>query len=149
MPANTDPIFTKSVELGSVRITAGNTSSDGNGTIGTDLFLVETADATNGGFVRKVELMPTASVANTATTATVGRVFISNVSSGATTNANTYLYREVTLGVITAASSSAAVFPQVVVINEGLAAGQSILVSTHAAPAANTAWRATSFSGNY
>jgi hypothetical protein len=59
------------------------------------------------------------------------------------------LYDEINLPAVTAASSTAAVYPLVMYINYGLVIGQSLLVTCHAAPAANTAWRATGFAGNY
>lgn len=148
MPANTDPIFTKNVLLGSVLVTAANTSSQGGGTIGTDIFLVETHNATNGGFNRRLRFIPTATAATT-TTATVGRIFVSTQASGATTSANTFLLAEVTLPAIAAANASSAVFWFDVRLADGIEAGMSILVTNHAAPAANTAWRVVSFGGDY
>ena len=150
MPANTDPIFTKNVRTGSVLATAANTSSQGGGTIGTDMFLVVTADATNGSLIRRIRLIPTAT-APTATTATVGRLFISTVSSGATTSANTFLFAEVVLPVINADNATSASLYIEVAVNDGftLQAGHSILFSNHAAPAANSAWRATALLGDF
>lgn len=148
MPANTDPIFTKNVIVGSVLITAANTSSQGGGTIGTDIFLIETFDATNGGFSRRVRFIPTATTATT-TTATVGRLFVSTQSTGATTSANTYLLAEITLPAIPAANATNAVFWFDFRIADGIQAGMSLLVTNHAAPAANSAWRAIAFGGDY
>ena len=148
MPANTDSIFTKNVKTGGVLVTAANTSSQGGGTIGTDIFLVCTASATDGGYVRKIRLIPTAT-APTTTTATVARIFISTVSSGATTSANTRLIAEVTLPAIAADNATAAAFYFDLTINDAIGPGESILVTNHAAPAANTAWRANAFFGDY
>lgn len=150
MPASTDPIFTKNVKVSSVLITAANTSSQGGGTIGTDIFLVGTVGA-DGGYVRRVRFIPTATTPTT-TGATVARIFISNVASGSTTSANTFLIGEITLPAIAADSASSAVFYFDFPVNDGLAGGspgQSILVTTHAAPVANTNWRATMFYGDY
>ena len=149
MPANSDPIFTKNVKTSSVLVTAANTSSQGGGTVATDIFLLGTADATNGSYIRKVRMIPTASVAATTTTATVARIFISTVSSGATTSANTRLIAEVSLAAIPAAHSTTAVFWQDLAVNEPIGAGESILVTNHAAPAASTAWRFVMFYGDY
>ena len=149
MPANTDPIWSKAGVISGVEVTAANTKSDGSGTIGTDIFLAATVDATNGGFVRDVTFWPTATTAGTATTATVGRVFASSASSGATTASNTYPMGEATLASQTADSSSVAVYPVVVPINRALPAGYSILVTNHAAPAANTKWKAVVNYGSY
>lgn len=148
MPANSIPRFTKIGDIASVLVTAANTSSQGGGTIGTDIFKAFTADNTNGSFVERVRWMPTATAATT-TTATVGRVFLSSVSSGATTSANTYLIAEVTLPAIAADNASTAVQPLDVPLGLALPAGWTVLVTTHAAPAANTAWRAVVFGGDY
>jgi secreted PhoX family phosphatase len=149
MPGNATPQFTKNGIAGAVRVTAANTSSEGDSTIGTSSFLVFTADATNGSFVEFVRWMPRASVALTATTATVGRLFLSTQSSGATTNANTNLLAEVTLPSVTADSNSQGNSPIDIPLNIRIPAGQSLLATTHAAPAANTSWGVQAFGGDY
>lgn len=148
MPANTDAIWTKNGRASSVLVTAANTSSQGGGTIGTDIFLAFTADATNGSFVQRVRCIPTAT-APTTTTATVARIFISTQASGATSSANTYLWDEVVLPAISADNASAAVPEFDIMLGFPLAAGATILVTNHAAPAANTAWRFTVIGGDY
>ena len=45
MSANRVPIFTKNGTRGSVLVTAANTSSQGGGTVATDIFLCFTAGA--------------------------------------------------------------------------------------------------------
>lgn len=148
MPANIDPIYTKDGDIESVLVTAANTSSQGGGTIGTDIFLAFSGDDTNGSFVQRVRWIPTAT-APTSTTATVGRVFISSVDSGTTTSSNTYLFAEVTLPVVAADNATTAVIWFDIPFGIPLKAGQNILVTNHAAPAANTAWRAVVIAGNY
>lgn len=148
MAANTDPIFTKAGVIGAVAVTAANTSSQGGGTIGTDIFLAFTADATNGSFVREVRFSLAESTIGTASTATVGRVFISSVTSGTTTSSNTHLWQEVAL-ISQAPSTTAASAPVVIPLNIMLPASYTILVTNHAAPAANTHWKAIVIGGNY
>lgn len=133
--------------IASARITAANTSSQGGGTIGTDIFLTETTGA-NGSFIERVRFSPTAT-APTTTTATVARVFYSTQSSGATTSSNTFLLGEVTLPATGAdnATNSAPVID--LPLNISLPTGMSILVTNHAAPAANTAWVATCIGADY
>lgn len=149
MPANTDAIWTKNGKLDAIAVTAANTSSQGGGTIATDIFKAFTADATNGSFVREVRWVATATTANTATTATVARVFASSVTSGATTSSNTHLLGEITLPSVTADSSTAATTPYTVPVGFALPAGWTILVTNHAAPAANSAWKAVVIAGDY
>ena len=151
MAGNSDPLFVRNGKNGSVLVTAANTSSQGGGTIGTDIFLAFTADATNGSLVRQIDFIPTAT-APTTTTATVGRVFISSVSSGATTSANTRLVGEVTLPAAAADNASAAVLPVSWIPPAGalvLAASETVLITNHAAPAASTAWRINVYGGDF
>lgn len=140
MAGNASPIFTRNGRIESILVTAANTSSAGGGTVATDIFKAATADATNGSFVEFVRWIPVATAATT-TTATVGRVFASSVTSGATTSSNTYLLAEVALPATAADNASTAVNPIDVALNIRLPAGWTILCTNHAAPAANTNWR--------
>lgn len=150
MAGNNDPIYSRVGALGTpLAITAANTSSQGGGTIGTDIFNIFTADATNGSFVREVRMNPTATAASTATTSTVARIFLSTQSTGATTSANTHLIAEVPLGSQTSDAPTAAVYPIIFPLNIPLPPGYSILVTNHAAPAANTAWKVMAIGGHY
>ena len=148
MAQNIAPIFTGVPSVSSVLITAANTSSQGGGTIGTDIFLAFQADVTDGSLVSRLRFVPTATTP-TNTTATVLRVFISTQSTGATTSANTWLWAELTAPVIAADNASNAVPVFEIPMNIALEPGQTILVSSHAAPAANTAWRAIVVGGDY
>lgn len=148
MAGNTNPQFPKNGDIKSVLITAANTSSQGGGAIGTDIFLAFTADATNGSWVDTLRFFPTATTPTTMT-ATVLRVFISTQASGATTSANTYLWDEVTSPAVGADNASTAAYPIDVPLGFRLPPGGTILVTSHAAPAANTAWRATVIGGDY
>lgn len=143
----TSPNLLATPRVSSVRVTAANTNSQGSGTIGTDIFLVGTVGA-SGSFVDRVRFSPTATTPTT-TTATVGRVFYSTVSSGTTTNINTFLLGEITLSATAAdnASTSAPLFD--LPININLPSGTSILVTNHAAPAANTTWVATMIGADF
>jgi hypothetical protein len=147
MAANVDPIYTRIGAIGPVRITAANTSSQGGGTIATDIFLVETAGA-DGSFIQRLRFIPTAT-APTTTTATVARVFLSTVSSGTTSNSNTFLWAEVTLPALAADNATTQIYPIDVPLSLVLPSGYSILVTNHAAPAANTAWVVTAIGGDY
>jgi hypothetical protein len=144
-----DPQYCASPIFAAVAVTAANTSSQGGGTIGTDIFLLRTI-GTNGDWIDAIRFMPTASAAATSTTATVARIFVSTQSSGATTSANTHLIAEVLLPSVTADSSSANTYPIDVPISEAIQTGNNILITNHAAPAANTQWKASLYrSGTY
>lgn len=148
MAGNAIPQFTKNGAINSVLVTAANTSSQGGGTIATDIFKAFTADATNGSFVEYVRFSATATTP-TNTTATVARVFVSSVTSGATTSANTFLVAEMALPATAADNASTAINPFDIALNIRLPAGWTILVTNHAAPAANTAWRLVVVGGDY
>lgn len=147
---NVDPIYSKVGSIVGVA-TGGtaNTQSGGVGTIGTDMFKAFTADATNGSYVSKVRLQPVATTAATATTATTIRIYVSNKTSGATTQADTWLIAEVSAAAQTADHSTNSTFPIDVPLNFMLPPNYTILVSHHVVNAANTSWTATVFGGNY
>lgn len=151
MAANTNPIYTGKGAVGPVAITAANTNSQGTGTIGTDIFKAYTIDATNGSFISDIVFQPTASAAGTNTAATVLRAFLSTKTSGATVGGtDTWLLGEVTAGVQSADNATASTFPWVLTLNRAIPPGTyTILVSSHAAPAASTNWQATVFGGDY
>lgn len=148
MPANRQPAFTRLGNHGGVLITAANTSSAGDGTIGTDIFLAFTADASNGSFIQTVRWAAVAT-APTTMTATVGRVYISSVTSGATTSANTFLWGEIALPNIGADNASTAGYVLEIPLGLWLKPGNTILMTNHAAPAANSNWRALVIAGDY
>ena len=148
MPGNNDPIWSRVGAIEAIAVTAANTSSQGGGTIGTDIFKAFEADATNGSYVRELRWNLGESTIATASTATVGRVFISSVTSGATTSSNTHLIAEVALASQTPSSTLPGV-PVVIPLDFALPPGYTILVTNHAAPAANTHWKAIVFGGDY
>lgn len=149
MGGNAIPQFTKNGVVPTALVTAANVKSDGTGTIGTDLFLALTADVTNGTYIERVDFWPVSSVAGTSTTATVGRVFLCSITSGTPTTAQSRLIGEVALPSQSAANTATAVQPVSVPVGYRIPPGWTILVSTHAAPAANTNWRANVIGGDY
>lgn len=70
-------------------------------------------------------------------------MFISSQTSGSTTTANTWLIGEVTLTSVTADSSTAATNFVELQLNMAIPASYTVLVTNHAAPAANTRWVTT------
>lgn len=145
--SNTAPNFTKNGIVGSAYSIAANTSSSGTGVIGTDMFLVALGGA-NGTWIERVKILVQATTP-TSTTLTVGRLYISTQAAGATTADNTYLIHEQVLPVVAADSATIAQNIYEIACNFRLPAGYTILFSTHAAPVANTNWRATAIGGDY
>lgn len=152
MAVNNDPLLAGKGNAGSnvwLPATTANTKSDGTGTIGTDMIKLFTADSTYGAFVQKVRLNPQASAAATATTATVARIYISSITSGATTNADTFLWAEVACPAQTADQTTTATSPIEIPLGFALPAGYTILASMHHAAAASTSWSFTCIGGDY
>lgn len=150
MPANTAPIFTNVPVIGAgtwLPTNTANTRSDGVGTIGTDMVKLFTA-GTNGSFVNRIRLTPSGASA-TATTLTAARFYISTVTSGATTAANTWLFSELTLVAQSVAQTSAAAASLDVPCGFYIPNGYFIHMSMQAAAAVSTQWTAIVFGGNY
>lgn len=140
MPANTAPIFSKAADIQWIGyMTAANTTADL--TSGTS-YLVFTADATNGGWLKKIRLRPTPA-GNT--TATVCRVWINNGSTTGTASNNS-LYDEITLPAITA-SAVAQVAGYEVPFLDPLPLGYRVYLTT--ATASANGWQATAVGGKY
>lgn len=149
MPANTSPIYSLTPNVGAAAPSAANTKSDGTGTIGTDIFKAFTAGS-NGAYVTRVRFIPVATAAATTTTATIGRVFLSSLTTGATTGTtNTFLVGEVSLPAVSADHSTAPTNPIEVMVNAAIPSGWTILVTNHSAPAANTSWQASVYGGDF
>ena len=112
------------------------------------MLLCYTAGA-NGAFIARARLHPVGLVAATATTATVGRFYISTVAAGGTTNANTNLWAEVACPAQTAAQTTTATSYIEVPFGIAIAPTETILFSMHHAAAANTGWDVTIVGGDY
>lgn len=148
MAGNGIPQFTRNGVVGSAISTAGNTSSAGNGTIGVDIWNVVTADALNGTFIEFVRFIAIATTPTTMTP-TVGRIFVSMVTAGITTVADTFLLAEVALPAASADSATNGGNPLDIPVNFRLPAGWALLFTTHAAPVANSNWRVIAVGGDY
>lgn len=150
MAGNTNPIYTKVGDINGVVVGASAlATSDGTATIGTGLYLVYTADATNGSFVQKITFIPVATAAATNTNATVIRVYVSSITSGSATPSNTWNIGELSAPVQSAANSTTAVNPLVMSLGFMLPPSYTILASSHAVNAASTSWIGSVFAGKY
>lgn len=137
MTANTKPIYSRTSDIQwAPAITADNTAKDGTGTVAT----VFTADATEGGFVRKLRLRPLGT-----NTASVCRVFLNNGSTNAVADNNT-LYDEVSLPA-TSLSETASMQSAEIQLDLPLPPGYRILITIGTAVAAG--WAPTVIGGKY
>jgi hypothetical protein len=150
MAQNTAPIWvgTPKVGFGTLTGNIGLARSDGVGTIGTDLFLCFTADATDGSYISKVRISAAATTPTTMT-ASVIRLYISSITSGATTAADTVLYTEVATAAIPAANAANAINYYEVPFDFGIDPSYTILASIHANMAANTRFQILTIAGHY
>jgi len=149
MPANTSPIYTLTPDLSKVNL-VGNialATSDGVGTVGTNLFLLLTG-AANGSFVSRIRIHAYAT-APTNTAATVLRFYASSVTAGPTLATNTFLFQEIGVGILAASNATTALTPIEVPVNWAVPAGETILVSSHANLAANTGFQIIAIGGDY
>lgn len=141
MPANTTPIFTR---LGDIQwavsaVTAANTTTDlTSGTI----YLVFTADSTNGGYVQRIRFRTLGTNSN----ATVARIWINNGSTTATA-ANNILWDELTLPATTV-SQTAAQPNYELPLNFALPVSYRIYVTVGTAPT-SAGWDVTIIGGKY
>ena len=146
---NTSPIYSLTPNISGIAPSAANTNSDGTGTIGTNIFKAYTA-GTQGSYISVIRWCPVGTAAATSTTATVGRIFLSSLTSGTTgPGTNTFLLAEYSLAVQSADHSTNATFFIEVPVYKALPPSWTILVTNHAAPAANTAWQAVVYGGDY
>ena len=151
MPSNIDPIFSKLSDFqgGPLITTAATVVFDISGTIGTDIFKIFTADATNGGFVQKVRFKYAAN-GTTTSVAAVLKVWISSVASGTPViGTNAWFYDELAIpatGVMTTTTTQAV---YEVPFNFALPLSYTILVKITVSQSASTGWLATVMAGKY
>ena len=139
---NTEPIYSKSPDVQWITgvVTANNTIDITTGTS----YLVFTADATNGGYVREVRCKPSPSQ-NTA--ATVLRIWVNN-GSATGTKANSVLFDE--LGI--PATTTSATQPQptfVMSMNVALPAGYKLYATVGTAPGGSGELNVAAVAGKY
>lgn len=142
MPANTSPIFTRTADIQFVEsMTVANNTIDI--TTGTS-YLVFTADATEGGFLREIRIKAQPSQ-NTA--ATVARVWINNgLTTG--TSGNSALFTEAGIPATTASASNAQ--PDFIIpLNIALPAGYRVYLTFGTAPGGSGEFTAVSIGGKY
>jgi hypothetical protein len=150
MPANTSPIWTNTPNVASVQISpsTANVNTQAPGTIGTNSFLAFSA-GTNGSYLQKVRFVFTSTTGSISSVATTLQVYISSISTGVTTTANTALISQVQAATQTISAVTTAPYLIEVPLNIAIPTGRFILVSQSVAQNANAAWEATVFGGDY
>lgn len=158
MAANKSPIFSATPHVGSVIIPQADAVAKSTGTSSAEspeiMYCVFKAGL-NGSYLSKVRFMVCSDTADTASTATCLRVFLSTAAqtegsaSGATTSTNTSLVAEIAVPAITSDRTATAVTPFEVVLGFPIPAGMSVLVCQHVAMANACNWRAVCVGGDY
>lgn len=139
---NTQPIFSRIADIQWITgiVTANNTADITSGTS----YLIFTADATNGGFVREVRIK--ANPANN-TASTVARIWLNNGSTTGTA-ANSCLISEIGLpATVTSAVNPLPDFS--IPINFALPPGYKLYLTIGTAPGGSGAFSAAAISGKY
>lgn len=151
MAANTDPIYSRlgDVQSNTTLIAAvAAVLYNGSGTIGTDVYKIWTADATNGGFLQRVRVKYVAN-ATTASVACVMKFFLTSASSGAVTDANCWFYDELAIATTSTLTTTASNVTYDIPFNFAIPAGWSVVCKITVAQPASCGFIATGIGGKY
>jgi hypothetical protein len=130
-------------------ITAASVVYDISGTIGTDIYKIYTADATNGGFVQRIRLKY---AGNTTTTsnAAVMKIWLASVGTGTPTiGTNAWLLDEIALPATGTLTTTATNATYDLPLNFAVPAGYFLLAKITVSQPANFGWLATVIAGKY
>jgi hypothetical protein len=150
LAANTDPIYSRSPDVQSSALIAAVNAVLYNaaGTIGTDVYKIWTADATNGGFLQRVRVKYVAN-ATTTSVACVMKFFLTAASSGAVTDTTSWLIDEIAIPATGTLTTTAAPLNYDVAMNIAVPAGWSVVCKITVAQPASCGFIATGFGGKY
>lgn len=138
--ANTAMIFPRIPAMGWSTISAANTAKDGTGTIGTNIFTIFTADATNGSRIDSIRIKPLGT-----NVATVLRVFVNNGATNATASNNSLISEQTMLA--TTVTEVAAQTDTIIALDIVLKPGYKLNITIGTAVAAGFA--VTAIGGDY
>lgn len=154
MAAGINPIYCKAPQVEFAKVTSGNnvaisaTNSSlvlAGSTLGTDVFTVFTADATNGGYIQKIRCKPGTSA--TACALTCLRVFLYNGVTSPATAGSSIFWDDLTLPATTpAVNAQSPAFE--LQMNLALPLGWSVVVCLAQAPATGS-WQISAVGGKY
>ena len=151
MPGNSDPIFSKvGFTSGAFISTAASIVYDISGTVNTDIYLLFSADATNGSWVDRL-VTKYASNATTASVQAVLKIWLSSVGTGNTiTTAQARLIDEIPLPNTGALTTTAASPKYEIPLKFAMDPGYFLLGKiTVSQTNANCGWATTVFGGKY
>lgn len=153
MPANTQPIWTLSPNIGAVTIPTTNAQIKSNGVSagsGADTVYKCLTIGANGSYVDRIRFFSVSSANSVTGVATVLRAYWSTVASpGATTAADTFLIGEVNGPAQSSAHPTSPTNFVELVVEAAYPTGTYIHVSQAVAQTTNQNWIAIGFAGNY
>ncbi len=155
MPANTTPIYTLTPNVGHAVITTTYAQVKSDGTTagsGNDRMVLAFTAGANGSYVDTVRFNCVANTAATSSVATTLRVYMSTVAApeaGATTQANTHCFAEISVPIVVSSHSTNATNFYEIPVNKAIPTGTYIHVAQHVAQTTNQVWKATVFGGDY
>lgn len=129
--------------------TAISVNSQAPGTIGTNCFLVGTVSGADGGYLQKIRFTFTSTTGTVSVVATNINIFLSTISSGATSSADTYLYATLQVPAQTISAVTTAPIMYEVPISIPVQTSRHVLVAQTVAANTNSAWVAHLIRGDY
>ena len=149
MPANIDAIWTKAADIQGKRVvTAPSVVYDTSGTIGTDIYALFIADATNGGYVQKLRVKY-GGTTTTTSNAAVLKIWVSSVSTGTPTATQAFLLTELVLPATGALSTTTSGPEYEIPIGFALPLGYALLGIITVTQPANFFWSVAAIGGKY
>ena len=147
---NNDPVYSKVGDIQSSALVAAVNAVLYNaaGTIGTDVYKVWTADATNGGFLQRCRIKYVMN-ATTTSVACVMKFFLTAASSGAVTDANSFFYDEIALPATGTLTTTAGNVSYDMPFGFALPAGYSVVVKITVAQPAGGGFIVMGIGGKY
>lgn len=154
MPANIDPIFTATPNIGKVKIgtTSAQVKSSGiSAGTGTDLMYKVFTAGPNGSLLEKIQFRSVAAAAAVAGVATCLRAYLSTVSdpTTGTTADDTHLIGEIYVPAAVASHSINPAGLYEMYLDMVIPANHYVHVSQHVAQTANQSWQALAIGGDY
>jgi hypothetical protein len=129
--------------------TAISVNSQAPGTIGTNCFLVGTVSSADGSYLQKIRFTFTSTTGVISVVASNINIFLSTISSGATSSADTYLYHTLQVPAQTISAVTTAPIMYEVPISIPIQTSRHVLVAQTVAANTNSAWVAHLIRGDY
>jgi hypothetical protein len=150
MAGNTDLLVSKVADIQAAPLinAVAAVLYNASGTIGTDVYKVWQADATNGGFLQRVRVKYVAN-ATTTSNACIMKLYISSAASGAVTDTNSWFFDEIVIAATGALTTTASSNAWEVPFGFALPPNYTVLAKITVAQPANCGFIAMGIGGKY